>query len=444
MMLSPMRRSKVLNALRNGAVPEDGLDLLAVGYTPQFVKAIDEMLEHVGAGGGAFKAIRGEYGTGKTFTVRWIEERARQMGFATAEVQISETETPLHKLHTIYRRAMEHLATESMPDGAFQNVVDSWLYRLERDVEDLHGSLSAHRLEQEITGLMEKRLANVSKHAPQFAAALRGYQDALARSDYPTATGLLAWLAGQPNIGQGVKKHASLTGAIDHSSALSFLEGLLTVLRDSGHKGLVLVLDEVETLQRARSDSRERSLNALRQLIDYVADGRYPGLCVIITGTPSFFDGPLGVQRLAPLAQRLDTKFSADPRFDNPRAAQVRLKSFDRASLVELGQKIRRIYADGSEAGERVRQKVDDAYLNDFIDVLLGDFGAHVGLAPRIFLKKLVDLMDRVEQFPDFDPRVHYDMKLSPNELSAQERAILDGTAGVDDIELDMESEDEF
>ena len=29
-----------------------------------------------------------------------------------------------------------------------------------------------------------------------------------------------------------------------------------------------LVLDEVETIQRVRSDSREKSLNALRQLID--------------------------------------------------------------------------------------------------------------------------------------------------------------------------------
>jgi hypothetical protein len=34
------------------------------------------------------------------------------------------------------------------------------------------------------------------------------------------------------------------------------MQALLVVLRDSEHPGMVLVLDEVETLQRVRADSR--------------------------------------------------------------------------------------------------------------------------------------------------------------------------------------------
>ena len=48
--------------------------------------------------------MRGEYGAGKTFLTRYVAERALRRGFAAAEVQISETETPLHKLETVYRR----------------------------------------------------------------------------------------------------------------------------------------------------------------------------------------------------------------------------------------------------------------------------------------------------------------------------------------------------
>ena len=111
-------------------------------------------------------------------------------------------------------------------------------------------------------------------------------------------------------------------------SALSkALQGLLTMLRDGGHAGLVLVLDEVETLQRVRGDVREKALNALRQLLDELP--LYPGLYLMITGTPAFFDGPQGVRRLTPLAQRLHTDFGTDPRFDNPRAPQIRLRGFD-------------------------------------------------------------------------------------------------------------------
>ncbi len=119
---------------------------------------------------------------------------------------------------------------------------------------------------------------------------------------------------------------------------MAFLQGLLTVLRDAGHPGLLVVLDEVETLQRVRGDVRDKALNALRQLIDEIDSGRFPGLYLLITGTPAFFDGPSGVQRLPPLAQRLATDFTTDARFDNPRAVQLRLPGFTHDALVELGQ----------------------------------------------------------------------------------------------------------
>ena len=133
---------------------------------------------------------------------------------------------------------------------------------------------------------------------------------------------LLAWIGGQPNVGAAAKRYAGVKGDLDHFGALSFLQGLLVILRDSGFSGLVVVLDEVETLQRVRSDVREKSLNALRQVIDEIDSGRFPGLYLVITGTPAFFEGPQGVRRLPPLAQRLAVDFSGAPRFDNPRACR--------------------------------------------------------------------------------------------------------------------------
>ena len=111
--------------------------------------------------------------------------------------------------------------------------------------------------------------------------------------------------AGQPHVSASVKRAAGVRGDLDHYGALGFLQGLLTILRDSDYAGLVLVLDEVETLQRMRSDVRGKSLNALRQLLDEIDGGRFPGLYLVMTGTPAFFDGQQGVQRLPPLAQRL-------------------------------------------------------------------------------------------------------------------------------------------
>jgi hypothetical protein len=66
---------------------------------------------------------------------------------------------------------------------------------------------------------------------------------------------------------------------------------------------------------------------------------------------------------------------------------------------------------------------------------MIGKLGGKVGLAPRLFLKKLVgDVLDRTEQFPDFDPRKHYELTLAGAELSFEERA----ASSVDDIELKL------
>jgi hypothetical protein len=204
---------------------------------------------------------------------------------------------------------------------------------------------------------------------------------------------------------------------------MGFLQGLLVVLRDAGHPGLLLVLDEVETLQRVRGDVRDKAFNALRQLIDEVDSGRYPGLFLVITGTPAFYDGPSGVSRLAPLAQRLATDFATDARFDNPRAVQVRLPGFGRDALAALGGKVRDLYVAGAVEPDRVAGLVDDAYLGDLADAVIGSLGGKVGVAPRVFLKKLVaDVLDRVDQFADFDPRRHYALTLTPAELSEEER----------------------
>ena len=173
--ISRQRRDELIDALRRGTVPMQSLDLLAVGLD-RFAGTLGEELEQVMAGGARFKAVRGEYGTGKTFYSRWSAERARQMGFATSEVQISETETPLHRLETVYRRLMERLGTPDTPTGALQNILDGWFFTLEEDVlaegdlaPDDHGQL----LERS-NALMEKRLALVTQTAPMFAVALRG------------------------------------------------------------------------------------------------------------------------------------------------------------------------------------------------------------------------------------------------------------------------------
>ncbi|MBQ0986003.1 BREX system ATP-binding protein BrxD [Streptomyces sp. F63] len=435
---SAVRRREVIDALRRGTVPQSGLGLLAVGLD-RFEQALDDDLAATARGGAAFHAVRGAYGSGKTFFARWLAERAKRSGLATAEVQISETETPLHRLETVYRRLTERLTTATHRPSALRAVIDSWFYTLEEEVLDAGETDEENEeaLAEAVDTLMERRLAEVARTTPAFSSALRGYRRAVAAGDAATAEALIAWLGGQKSVAASARRAAGVRGDLDHFAALGFLQGLLTVLRDCGHPGLLLVLDEIETLQRVRGDVREKGLNALRQLLDEIDAGRFPGLFLVITGTPAFYDGQQGAQRLPPLAQRLATDFTTDPRFDSPRAVQLRLPGFDLPGLGQLGRRVRDLYRETARHPQRVAERVDDAYIGELATAVTGGLGGNVGVAPRVFLRKLVaDILDRVDEFADFDPRAHYALTVRPAELTETERNAAAGNA--DAVPLDL------
>jgi hypothetical protein len=83
---------------------------------------------------------------------------------------------------------------------------------------------------------------------------------------------------------------------------------------------------------------------------------------------------------------------------------------------------------------------VDDLYVEQLARAVAGGLGGKVGVAPRLYLKKLVgDVLDRVDQFADFDPRAHYALTVRPAELTDAERGARSGPVSApDDIDLDM------
>ena len=101
-----------------------------------------------------------------------MQEDAKKKGFATAEVQISETETPLHRLETVYRRAMEQLSTADCFLGAFRSIIDGWFYGLEEDVL-AEGNIDPSddvALARRADELLEQRLVEITRAPTRVAS----------------------------------------------------------------------------------------------------------------------------------------------------------------------------------------------------------------------------------------------------------------------------------
>ena len=106
-MISSARREDIVSALRRGTVPSSGLDALAVGIDT-FAPTLDDELESVSAGRGGFKAVRGEYGTGKTFALVQAacdeQDNERRVIFAVfSKDQIPEVADRFRKAKTMVR-----------------------------------------------------------------------------------------------------------------------------------------------------------------------------------------------------------------------------------------------------------------------------------------------------------------------------------------------------
>jgi hypothetical protein len=163
--------------------------------------------------------------------------------------------------------------------------------------------------------------------------------------------------------------------------------------------------------------------------MDMLAKDELPGLYLIVTGTRDFFEGYKGLKALAPLHQRVQVNFGDDPRWDNLRAPQVRLLTFTDERLLTVGKRIRDIYP--AKNPDRVNQRVDDQFLKALVAQVTAGFGGKVALAPRLFLRELIDVMDRVDIHPDYEPARHYrleleDAKLTPEELAAKHGRAVD------------------
>ena len=121
-----------------------------------------------------------------------------------------------------------------------------------------------------------------------------------------------------------------------------------------------------------------------------------------------------------------------------PGAVQIRLPGFNLDRLCQVGCKVRDIFQQHAQVPERIATSCEDGYIRELAQAVTGRLGGKVGVAPRIFLKKLVaDVLDRVDQFPDFQPRQHYALTIVETELTPVERQAM-GASDVDEIELQL------
>ena len=417
----------IFERLRSGTVPERGLEKFAVGIDKP-LHEIRRQLDLAASGEGVFKFLRGGYGCGKTFMSQYTIIEALQRNFAVSFVVVSPNDTQFHKFDDVYHKIVSGLRTPTAVSGALEDAIDRWIARIEdRLTEEIGGD--APDFDDRVKVRFESELAELTRNATgnEFINVLKAFFDSKQQGDYQTASGLIAWISGSKNIAAGAKQKAGIKGEISSASALLYLKGIINIIRKAGYSGLVVVVDELETILRTRSDVRGKSLNGLRQIIDAAKD--FPGLLWVFTGTREFFDSRKGVAGLEPLHDRI--RFAESGGFVSPKQPQLELKPFDRDRLKAVAFKLREIYP--TKMPDRLLRLVDDEFVSNLTRMVTAGLKGDVGVIPRQFLRDLITVMDLVEEndgrdgSPAYIPKEAY--RFPGSALSDDEQNLLNGAA---------------
>ena len=419
----------IFERLRSGTVPERGLMAFAVGVEKARAE-LDRQLALAASNEGAVKFLRGGYGCGKTFMAQLTAQDARDREFVTSFVVVSDNDLHFHRFDELYRKVVGELATSSCPRGALGDLLDRWMGWTESALIDGGADPDAPSFDALVNERLEQDLnAMTGGAAPaDMVRVIRTIFALKAKGELSDAAALLSWLAGSQNVGAAPKRLAGVKGEIGSEDALSYLRGLLAVVKLARYKGLVIVIDEVETILRMREDTRKKCLNGLRQIVDHAPN--LPGLLWLFTGTPELFDGKRGVAALPPLYDRLRLITQAGPSGDGApafvslRQPQLSLTPFDAARLLAVAKKLRGLYPCPDRA--RLGERVNDAFLARLVAEVTTGFKGDVGVVPRQFLRELVTVFDSVQEHEGYDPALAYRFHL-PAALSPEEAQVVTG-----------------
>lgn len=224
---------RMIEAFRHGIVPHSDIEGFTFGRTKE-LQILDGCLETLDTKGGCPLIVEGPYGAGKTHFLDYVEALAIKRGYAVAQAALDQWEvTPTRPLR-VYRELMTSLRFEG---GGFREFLTE-ASRLRFDPPHTFLSPALDKIRQGKANLL-----------------------------------LWRWISGERNPRFYLNEYGSywkLPVLLTHSTAADIysytLSGLSWLAKGIGLKGLVLLLDEAESVFRLLYD-REKAFGFLKGLI---------------------------------------------------------------------------------------------------------------------------------------------------------------------------------
>ncbi|MCK5680132.1 DUF2791 family P-loop domain-containing protein [bacterium] len=388
--LKAFQARPIIEELRKGSVPADQVPFFTVGRENWIKFIADDLENYIAQGGAKVRFIRGDYGDGKTHFMSIIHHLARRQGFAVSFVVLTR-EVPIHKFEAVYQNIVRQLRG-NFPGLGVRNLLKQWL-------DDLAKAETSFTVEQ-IAELAEN-LRNIPGMNINFANALIALiknrfvplaEDESQDERTDARELLLHWF----EAGKATKKELkpfTIFEIVNKTNSKLMLNSLNSFLRHLDHKGLILLLDELETVIGQSASIRNAAYENVRLLIDNSEQAEYFHIFFAII--PDVLLSEKGFKSYDALWSRVRAIGEQDDQILNYRGVLVDLHQtpLKQAEFVNLGQHLRQIH--------QIAYRWDaTASVSDQILLELCENQQKMGLLNevRLFVKQVIRLLDLAEQ----------------------------------------------
>lgn len=391
---------EIINSLRNGTVPQNGLELLATGIDEE-IDELSQGLSFAKNNSSSCRFIQGAYGSGKTFLTGRLREIALQDNFAVTQVIINPTLNP-GKFRELYCELTRNLRTLKSGKGSgFIEIFDTWCFNQFEHYLKVEGITDRSKVNSTLIQKFKESiiyaLYNIQNLNSSFVTAVAAYAVTKLEKNSEKAKLVIDWLRGNDNIkSQVYSNELGLKGKFSDADAYTFLQGLLFLIKDNGFKGTLLIFDEAETIRLLPNKNvRLKSYEIIRGILDDVASGLLKNSMFIFTATPEFFEDRKGIREYAALEERI-----ADPKEvkgRNIRQPIIKLRSLDEDGVQLIGRKILELHGKSYEWN--ASERISDSQLNQITRYLSEKFG-EIKANPRELLKAIIKTLDLLQEDP--------------------------------------------
>ncbi len=271
---------RALEALRNGVPNRDAVRFLGCGQTkvgPRFhdqLAKVEPLLDEGRQAEGML--VAGEFGTGKSHLLQYLQHIALDQNFICSRVVISK-ETPLYEPGKVYEAAVGSAVIPGASGQVFQEVSPKLRQDPPRYAEFFRWAGSEASGISPLfpaTLLLKERLSGDPELSEQISGFWAGEKLPVARVR-----------VGLRQLGQAAA--FSVRAVPLKQLALQRFRFAPRLFRAAGYKGWVILIDEVELIGRYSLLQRAKSYAELARWLGLVAEEQYAGLTVVaaITGT---------------------------------------------------------------------------------------------------------------------------------------------------------------